>query len=488
MDSITAGAAAPSRKPSLFINRDYAFLWLGQSISFMGDMMFATTLIIWIATGLGAHQSWAPLAVSAVLMATAAPTLLVGVFAGVFVDRARKRPLMLWMDGLRAFIVAALVVASGVFPLPFIAGNRLPLVWTLGLLYGVVVLVNVGEQFFRPSAMALVQEIVPTELQARAMGFSQGSISIALIIGPSLAAPLYAVFGPEWAILIDAASYAVSFLTILAIREPRAIPTQATQAEQLTEETQRTGFWRELLAGARFYFSNRVLVTLLVAVVVAMVGASALNTLDVFFATENLHATTAMYGLLGGALGLGSIVGSIVFGFLAQRIGLARTLWMTMAAFGVLVVALSRTTEYNVALVLFGFAGVLNAALNIAAGPLMMRETPNHLMGRVMSIFQPASSLAVLAGTALVGYLAGVTLLGFHAVALGQTFGAVDTIWLGGGVLMFLSGLVIMVGLTGVDRRYRAEDRAAAAAASAEATASERNDSAEAPALAEMAH
>jgi len=54
--------------------------------------------------------------------------------------------------------------------------------------------------------------------------------------------------------------------------------------------------------------------------------------------------------------------------------------------------------------------------------------------------------------------------------------------------LMFLSGLVIMVGLTGVDRRYRAEDRAAAAAASAEATASERNDSAEAPALAEMAH
>jgi MFS family permease len=488
MDSITAGAAAPSRKPSLFINRDYAFLWLGQSISFMGDMMFATTLIIWIATGLGAHQSWAPLAVSAVLMATAAPTLLVGVFAGVFVDRARKRPLMLWMDGLRAFIVAALVVASGVFPLPFIAGNRLPLVWTLGLLYGVVVLVNVGEQFFRPSAMALVQEIVPTELQARAMGFSQGSISIALIIGPSLAAPLYAVFGPEWAILIDAASYAVSFLTILAIREPRAIPTQATQAGQHDKETQRTGFWRELLAGARFYFSNRVLVTLLVAVVVAMVGASALNTLDVFFATENLHATTAMYGLLGGALGLGSIVGSIVFGFLAQRIGLARTLWMTMAAFGVLVVALSRTTEYNVALVLFGFAGVLNAALNIAAGPLMMRETPNHLMGRVMSIFQPASSLAVLAGTALVGYLAGVTLLGFHAVALGQTFGAVDTIWLGGGVLMFLSGLVIMVGLTGVDRRYRAEDRAAAAAASAEATASERNDSAEAPAVAEMAH
>jgi MFS family permease len=479
MDSITAGASAPSRKPGLLINRDYAFLWLGQSISFMGDMMLATTLVIWIATGLGAHQSWAPIAVSAVLIATAAPTLLVGVFAGVFVDRARKRPLMLWMDALRTVIVAALVVASGVFPLPFIAANRLPLVWTLGLIYGVVVLVNIGEQFFRPSAMALVQEIVPTELQARAMGLSQASISIALIIGPSVAAPLYAVFGPEWAILIDAASYAISFLTILAIREPHAALTQGAQHG---EAAQRAGFWRELLAGARFYFSNRVLVTLLVAVVVAVFGASALNTLDVFFATENLHATTAMYGLLGGAMGIGSIVGSIVFGFLAQRIGLARTLWMTLALFGVLVVYLSRTTNYDLALGLFAVSGVLNAALNIAAGPMMMRETPNHLMGRVMSIFQPAMSLSILVGTALVGYLAGVTLHSFHAVALGQTFGAVDTIWLGGGVLMFLSGVVVMIGLTGVDRRYRAEDRAAKAA-SATAPAS-----AEAPEVAEMVH
>lgn len=465
MDSITAGAAAPSRKPGLLINRDYAFLWLGQSVSIIGDLMFTTTLVIWIGLGLGAHQTWAPVAVSGVLIAAAAPTLLVGVFAGVFVDRARKRPLMLWMDGLRVLIVAVLVVATGAFPLPFLAGGRMPLAWTLGLLYGVVVLVNIGEQFFRPSSMALVQEIVPVELQARAIGLSQASISLALVIGPSLAAPLYAAFGPEWAIIIDAASFAISFLTIAAIREPKRAVGGAQAGQRA--DGQRSGFWHELLAGVRFYFSNRVLVTLLVAVIVALLGASALNTLDVFFATENLHATTAMYGLIGGVFGFGSIAGSILFGFLAQRIGLARTLWMTMALFGVLVVALSRTTSYDIALGIFGVAGALNAGLNIAAGPMMMRETPNHLMGRVMSIFQPASNLAILVGTAVVGYLAGVALHGFHAVALGQTFGAVDTIWLAGGVLMFLSGLVIMVGLVGVDRRYRAEDRAAAPAASA---------------------
>ncbi|MDE3228657.1 MAG: MFS transporter, partial [Chloroflexota bacterium] len=109
MDSTTVGALAPDGVPGarrrgksgLFINRDFALLWLGQTVSVTGDMMFNTTLVIWIALGLTAHLSWSPVAVSAVLIAAAAPTLLVGFFAGVFVDRANKRVMMLWMDGLR---------------------------------------------------------------------------------------------------------------------------------------------------------------------------------------------------------------------------------------------------------------------------------------------------------------------------------------------------------------------------------------------------
>jgi MFS family permease len=197
---------------------------------------------------------------------------------------------------------------------------------------------------------------------------------------------------------------------------------------------------------------------------VAVSGASALNTLDVFFATQNLHASTAMYGFMGGVFGLGAILGSLFFGLAAQRIGLARTLWLTMTLFGPLVIVLSRVTSYEVALGLFLVAGALNAGLNVAAGPIMMRETPQTMMGRMMSIFQPTMNLAILVSTAAIGYLAGVTLRGFHAQWLGVSFAAIDTIWLVGGVLMTLSGVVIMIGLRGVDRRYRSEDRAAALA------------------------
>lgn len=439
-------------------NRNFILLMIGQAVSFTGDLMFSTTLVIWIALKLAAHQTWSPIAVSGVMLGAAAPTLLVGLFAGVFVDRANKRRMMLWMDGLRVVIVAALVLAAGVVPLPFLSG-ALPLVWTLGAIYTVVVLVNVGEQFFRPSSVALIQEIVPTEQQGQAMGAFQAVLSLALIAGPAIGAPLYAAFGPQWAILIDAGSFAISYLTILLIR------TQAASATSPNAQTQpRASFFSEFWAGFRFYFGNRVLVTLLVSIIIAITGASALNTLDVFFATQNLHATTAMYGFIGGVFGVGSILGAVAMGAFAQRIGLARTLWLSMFAFGLLVMALSRVTNYDIALGAFLVCGALNAGLNVAAMPMMMRETPPDMMGRMMSIFQPIMNLAILVATGIIGYLAGVTLRGFSATWQGMAFSAVDTIWLAGGALMALSGVVILVGLRGVDARYKREDRAKVAA------------------------
>lgn len=451
------------RNPTkLVANRNFMLLMIGQAVSFTGDLMFTTTLVIWIALKLAAHQSWSPIAVSGVMLGAAAPTLLVGLFAGVFVDRANKRRMMLWMDGLRVVFVAALVLAAGVVPLPFLPDGALPLLWTLGAIYTVVVLVNVGEQFFRPSSMALIQEIVPTEQQGQAMGVFQAVLSLALIAGPAIGAPLYAAFGPQWAILIDAGSFAVSYLTILLIR------TQSASAMTPNAQTQpRASFFSEFWAGFRFYFGNRVLVTLLVSIIIAITGASALNTLDVFFATQNLHATTTMYGFIGGVFGVGSILGAVIVGAFAQRIGLARTLWLSLGAFGLLVMALSRVTNYDVALGVFLVCGALNAGLNVAAMPMMLRETPPDMMGRMMSIFQPIMNLAILVATGIIGYLAGVTLRGFSATWQGMTFGAVDTIWLAGGALMALSGVVIIVGLRGVDARYKREDRAKLAAAEA---------------------
>jgi MFS family permease len=457
LDTITATAGTtgrPAKKPGLLRNRDYALLFSGQAVSITGDMLFNTTLTIWIATQLAAGQSWAPLAVSGVLLGAALPTFLIGPLAGVFVDRANKRRLMLWMDCLRTIVVALMILISGDIALPFIPSGKLPVFWTLGVIYAVVFIINAAEQFFRPSSMAMIQVIIPEAEQPKAMGLSQASFALAAIIGPAVAAPVFVAFGAQWALLFNAASFAVSFLTIYAMR--------ATGAPIVAQGAKRAGFLREFWEGVRFYFSSRILVTLLAAIIVGVAGASALNALDVFFTTQNLGASTVVYGFVGAVYGLGAVIGSLSLAMVAERFGLARLLWMSMALMGVLVLVLSRLTSVGPALGLMLAIGFLNSALNVAAGPLMLRATPPGFIGRVMSIFQPVMNLTILVATALIGYLASVTLRGFHTTWAGMRFGPVDTIWSAGGVLLVLSGLVIMLGLWGVDRTAREARKAQA--------------------------
>jgi len=91
-------------KLALLINRNYTLLWLGGTISLIGDILFTMMLILWVGTLLQ-NQSAAPLAVSGVVLAAALPALLIGPFAGVFVDRWPKQRTMRIMDALRAVLV-----------------------------------------------------------------------------------------------------------------------------------------------------------------------------------------------------------------------------------------------------------------------------------------------------------------------------------------------------------------------------------------------
>ena len=379
------------------------------------------------------------------MLAAAIPALVIGAVAGVFVDRMEKRRLMLAMDGLRALFVGALILATGVIPLPFAPNGRLPLSWTLGAIYAIVFMMNVADQFFSSALLAFVGDLVPEEEQPKAMGLRQAAVSFASILGPALAAPLFIAFGAQWALLIDALSFVVSFITIAAIRSPRAAPRIMPD--------ERANFAREWREGVRFYVHSRVLMTLLGAMCVAVTGAIALETLNVFFTTDTLHAPISLYGFLGAAFGVGAIVGATLAGFFAERLGVGRTFWLCLLLAGVVVVVLSRVTTFGLALPLFALIGLLITGVNVAVGPLLLRATPHELLGRVNSVIGPAMSASILIGAALAGYLDGELLRDLHVAIGGTTFGPADTIYAGAGALFIVSALVARVGLRGADQR-----------------------------------
>lgn len=124
------------------INRDYTRLWFGQAVSSVGDAVFSTTLVLWVATVLAKDESWAPMAVSGVLMASSAAVLVIGPLAGVFVDRWDKVATLLRTEVVRGALVALLTVVS------LLPTDALPKGVWLGVVYVTVLLLHAAGQFF----------------------------------------------------------------------------------------------------------------------------------------------------------------------------------------------------------------------------------------------------------------------------------------------------------------------------------------------------
>src|SRR5579883_1150377 len=430
--------ASPRRHPGWLINRNFSLLWMGQALSDFGDILFETTLVVWIATGLAGNRSWAPLAASGVALADALPFLLVGPLAGVLVDRWEKRYLMLWMDAIRAGLIALLWLAAAGLFFQWSPGSRLSLFGQLGLIYTIVFFSSVCTQFFGPARLALLGQIVAEPDRVRASGLTNAMSQTGVILALPLAPFLLESVGAQWALLINALSFVTSFLFVRAIQPPPVSLQQRTGGQH---------FWEEFATGWGFYSRNRVLMTLLILVVIAVFNGGTINALLIFFLLQNLHGSPILYGPLGLAVGLGGLVGAAGAAWLARRLGLIRSQFIALLLMGAAFLAFSRMTRFLPAVILLACFSIPQVVFFVTIGPLLLRVTPEELIGRVYAVLGPARNLALLIGTALAGELASSVFQQVHIQIGGVTFGPIDTIFLGVGILYWAAALYALLAL-----------------------------------------
>ena len=454
-----ATTTAVATKPrSLLANGRYLRLWLGQAVSYLGDFVFDTTLVVWIAADLARGQSWAPLAVSGVLAAALIPTFLVGPFAGVFVDRADQKRLMLAMDLARCADHAAhpplrrRAAALHLWRPPRHRATardhlcrRLPGRRLLPVL--------------QPRAHGHPARCRPIRALAQATGWGQAAYWGAVLIGPPLAAPLLFAFGPQWALLVNALSFVASFLMILSVRLPRRAAAGAGEAEAAAAGARRS-FARDWMQGARFFFGSRVLVTIFVVGIFAGLIDGTFNSAGIFFAQQNLHIPAAYYGFLGSAYA-GMLAGSIGIGLLAERLGLTRVFATSLTVLGAGLVVFSRMTSFVPGLIAFFACGLVQAGVSLTIGRILLKVTPRDLLGRMLSLLNPVIVGMNLLAVALCGYLISVVLVGFRATLAGVTFGPLDTLYGVMGLLAIAAGLFAALNLRGVRLEPPAEVAAA---------------------------
>lgn len=420
-------APASAVGPGLRRNANWHRLWLAQAVSLTGDSVFDITVMLWVAVVLAKGKPWAPAAASGVLLAAAVPVLAVGPVAGVWIDRLDKRRIMMTADACRAAVIASLLLAPGL-------DHRLPLAADLAVVYTVVAAESSLAQFFNPSRLALTGLIVAPADRSLASGRLQATVSAASIIGPPIAAPLLFAAGVQWAILIDAVSFVISFAAIRAVRLPAGSHHPGARA----------GFRAEFSAGLLFFTTCPALVAMMTGVIVCTLGTGALNALEVFFLRDNLHIAASWLGAFSAAIGTGAVAGAILGGWAAGRIGPGRIFWLGMTTGGLLLLVYSRLTHLGPALAVVAAVGCMFGAVNAAAPPIFLAIIPPDMMGRVMSVFNPLQQVANIGSLAAAGFLAGTILRGFHANAGGITFGPIDTIFAASALLITAAGLIMI--------------------------------------------
>jgi MFS family permease len=194
---------------SLLRHGNFVKLWLGQSVSLLGS---AVTNIALPLVAVGLLQ--ATVFQMGVLRALAfIPYIVLGLYVGVWVDRLRRRPVLIVANTIRALVLL-------VVPLSAVAGQL-----RIEVLYGVALAVGVASLFFEFAYQAYLPSLIPADALVDGNSKLAQSESVARIVGPAVGGFLIQVLSAPMAIIIDAASYVVSAVTLILItdREARAV-------------------------------------------------------------------------------------------------------------------------------------------------------------------------------------------------------------------------------------------------------------------------
>jgi predicted MFS family arabinose efflux permease len=417
LPDLTEATASPSPegprarsaiRSGLWHNRDFRVLLAGQGVSGVGDAISFTAvpLLVLALTGSGLQMG-----IVGVLQSL--PDLLLGLPVGALADRWDRRRMMLFADLGRA-VLTALIPLSMVLGLP-----------TMAVVLAVTFPINVLRVFFMAAYTAAVPSLVGRDEIGPASSYFEAVFSVGWILGPAVAGLLAAVIGPGPTLAIDAATFAVSAVSLAFVRRP-------LQARTAPSETHILHDVRE---GIRFVLRHPPL-----RVAVACWGAFSLLTAPLiavltFYITVDRGLGPGSLGVSLSAFGTGWFVGSLFSARLTKR-----------GPVGLLMLAGSAITGLMIAVTAFLGTLPLIAAAAFAAGGggtliaisyLTFRATvtPDELLGRVGTTartltvgIQPAGML--LGGILLDRFNGATTLLviGTLAVAVAGVFSLSSTL------------------------------------------------------------
>ncbi len=369
----------------LLSSRDFGWLWAGQVISQIGDGLSKIALLWFVY-----DQTGSALKMTIIGILQTIPPLLLGPFAGAYLDRVPKRAAMIMIDLVRVLLLALIPV--------LFAMGLLTLTW----LYVLVFLIALVSMAYSPALNAAIPLVAKRDQLTPANALMQSTATIGQLLGPALSGILIAVIGAQNVLLVNAVTFLISAFCKLPVRLSKDVDGTAAQdsGEWLMEDL-RTGF--------RFVFLQKRMILLLMATAAMFnLGTTGFIFLLPVITEKVLHAGSVELGWLWSALSLGLLLTAGWLAWKEQAVLCKQLLLVAIAAvvgsLAIFGMTIFHTPVASVLLIVAigGSAGLVTPIVSAA----LQEMTPKNLLARVFSFFNTVTMAFAMLGMMIFGLTA----------------------------------------------------------------------------------
>ncbi|MEV8455905.1 MFS transporter [Streptomyces sp. NPDC052095] len=382
-------------RPGLLGDRDFRRLFAATALGQMGDRIVFLTLPLVAVAALDADA----FEVGLLAATTTAGSLLVGLPAGAWVDRMRKRPVLIGTDLTRALVLLTV-------PAAWWAGTL-----TVEWLYLVALLHGVLTVFFDVAYVSYLPHLVGRENLVEGNAKLSAVRSVTSIGGPSAAGPLVGLVGAPATLLASAAGMALSGLLALAVRRREPAP----------EPSGNPRLWREIKDGLAFVVRHPVLRAITLGDAWFNLFLALYQPMLLIFLRREAGLGPVGIGLVLSGMGCGALLGALTATTVARRIGQGPAIWLAVLATCPLTALMPMARPgWSLCAAAAGLATLsLGGVVRVVAqSSLQQTVTPDRLLGRMSATTRFVSWGTIPLG----GLLSGLA---------GTAFGAATTLWIG---------------------------------------------------------
>lgn len=370
---------------NVLINRNFILLWIGRLVSQVGDKFYGIALAWWVL-----QKTQSPVIMGMLMVTSALPGLLIAPWAGVYIDRWYRKPVIIVADVTRGLFVLAVAILSML--------HRLE-VWHV---FVAAAIISLGSIFYDPTIQAILPQIVSKEQLPKANSYSQIIGGVSTVLGPVLGAVSVSLFSYAVVFSFNGISYFASAFCAGFMMIPSICSTEVASRKK-----RKT--WDDLQEGIRFLLGQRSIFIIIILIGLAHLFFGGLLVSLPFLAGALEGKGVQNLGCLETMMGVGLILGSLYTGLKAKTTLKDWHLFLFILILGIGNFFIGVLKGLNVCtltpyLLLMMMVGAAMANASIYWQSILQMKTPGGMRGRIFSISTMVGNLSLPLAYGLFGF------------------------------------------------------------------------------------